>query len=414
MSKKSTENDRESSPCWEGLEAWIRGQIRRCFQDVLEEEVTAFLGRSRYERRDGIDAPLGSRNGYGKPRNVTLSCGTITVRRPRVREVEERFESRLLPLFQRRTKAVNELIPELYLHGLAEGDFDLALRGLLGDDAPISASTVSRLKTKWQAEFHEWSSRRLDDLEVVYLWVDGIYVKAGLEKEKAALLVAIAGLSDGRKVVVAIQSGHRESIESWSSFLRNLKKRGMNAPRLVIGDGNLGIWGGLRNIYPEAGEQRCWNHKMRNVLDKLPKKLQEEAKLRLRRVVYASSKAQAEREKARFQTWCRKLGQERAASVLDRDWERMVTFFKYPEEHWRHIRTTNPVESPFASVRLRTNAAKRFKKVENATAVLWKMLMIAERRFKKLKASELMQRVFEGAVYIDGIEKLIDKATQAA
>jgi len=381
---------------------------------VLEEEVTEFLGRGKYERREDIDSAAGSRNGYGKARNVTLSCGTITVRRPRVRDVEERFESRLLPFFQRRTKKVNELIPELYLHGLAEGDFDLALRGLLGEDAPISASTVARLKKKWQAEFEQWSSRQLDDLEVVYLWVDGIYVKAGLEKEKAAVLVAIAGLSDGRKVVVAIEPGHRESTESWSSFLRDLNRRGMNAPRLVIGDGNLGIWGGLRNIYPEAREQRCWNHKMRNVLDKLPKKLQEEAKLRLRGVVYASSTREAEGEKSGLQSWCRERGQERAASVLDRDWDRMITFFNYPEEHWRHIRTTNPVESPFASVRLRTNAAKRFKKVENATVVLWKILMIAERRFKRLRAPELMKRVFEGVVYVDGREKQVDKTTIAA
>jgi len=214
--------------------------------------------------------------------------------------------------------------------------------------------------------------------------------------------------------VVAIQSGHRESTESWSSFLRDLKQRGMNAPRLVIGDGNLGIRGGLRNIYPEANEQRCWNHKVRNVLDKLPKKLQPDAKVQVRRIVYTSSTRDAEREKARFKSWCRERGQERAASVLDRDWERMITFFNYPEEHWRHIRTTNPVESPFASVRLRTNAAKRFKKVENATAVLWKMLMIVERRFKRLKAPELMKRVFEGVVYVDGMEKHIDKQHQAA
>lgn len=414
MSKKSIVGDWKSSPCWDGLEGWIRGQIQRCFQDVLEEEVTEFLGRARYERRVGIDNGVGSRNGYGKPRHVTLSCGTITVQRPRVRGAEERFESRLLPFFQRRSKEVNELVPELYLHGLAEGDFDLALRGLLGEEAPISASTVSRLKAKWQEEFREWSSRPLDDLEVVYLWVDGIYVKAGLEKEKAALLVAIAGLSDGSKRVVAIQPGHRESIESWSSFLRDLKRRGMNSPRLVIGDGNLGIWGGLRNIYPESQEQRCWNHKMRNVLDRLPKKLQLEAKSRLRSVVYASSTREAEHERARFQRWCQEHGQERAGAVLDRDWEQMITFFNYPEEHWRHIRTTNPVESPFASVRLRTDAAKRFKKVENATAVLWKMLMIAERRFKRLKAPNLMKRLFDGTIYVDGRQQNVDKPYQAA
>lgn len=414
MSEQNTEGNEKSRACWHELEDWVRARIQGWIQNVLEEEVTEFLGRGKYERREGADDGVGSRNGHGKPRKVTLSCGTVTVRRPRVRDAEERFESRVLPLFQRRTRAVNDLIPELYLHGLAEGDFDLALRSLLGDDAPLSASTVARLKHKWQGEFEEWSSRRLDELEVVYLWVDGVYVKAGLEKEKAALLVAIAGTSDGRKVVVAIQAGHRESTEIWSSLLRDLKARGMNAPRLVIGDGHLGIWGGLSNVYPEAREQRCWNHKTRNVLDKLPKRLQSDAKLRLGQVVYAASREDAEREKSRFGKWCRERGQEGAASVLDRNWEEMVTFFNYPQEHWRHIRTTNPVESPFASVRLRTNAAKRFKKVENATAVLWKMLMIAEKRFKRLKAPQLLKRVFDGAVYIDGKEKDVDKENQAA
>ncbi len=161
MSKKSTESDRESSPCWKGLEPWIRGQIQRCFQDVLKEEVTEFLGRSRCERQGGIDGAAGSRNGFDKPRKLTMSCGTITVRCPRVRDVEGRFESRILPFFQRRSKGVNEMLPELYLHGLAEGDFDLALRGLLGDEAPLSASTIARLKKKWQAEFEQWSSRGL-------------------------------------------------------------------------------------------------------------------------------------------------------------------------------------------------------------------------------------------------------------
>jgi len=281
----STVCDWKSSPCWDGFGPWIRERIQSCIQDVFEEEVTEFLGRDWYERRNAVDGVSGSRNGYGKPRKLTLGCGTITVRRPRVRDVEVRFESCLLPFFQRRSKGVSEMLPELYLHGLAEGDFDLALRGLLGDEAPLSASTIARLKKKWLAEFEEWSSRPLSDLEVVYLWVDGIYVKAGLEKEKAAVLVAVAGLSDGRKVVLAIEPGHRESTEGWSSFLRDLKQRGMNAPRLVIGDGNLGIWGGLRNIYPEADEQRCWNHKMRNVLDKLPKKLQPDAKVQVRRIV---------------------------------------------------------------------------------------------------------------------------------
>jgi len=227
-------------------------------QELLEEEVTEFLGRAKSARRSALGSAPGYRNGYGKPRRLTLSSGTIQVRRPRVRNAEERFESRVLPLFARKSKKVADLIPELYLHGLAEGDLDLALRGLLGEEAPVSASTVARLKEKWHAELAEWRQRPLDDLEVVYLWVDGVYVKAGLEKEKAAILVALAALSDGSKVVVTAVPGYRESTESWSDVLRGLKGRGLGCPRLVIGDGHLGIWGALRNVYPEAAEQRCW------------------------------------------------------------------------------------------------------------------------------------------------------------
>ena len=325
------------------------------------------------------------------------------MRRPRVRDTEERFESRLLPLFVKRSRQIAELIPELYLHGLSEGDFDLALRGLLGDDAPLSASTVSRLKERWNAELSEWRGRRLDELEVVYVWVDGVYVKAGFEREKAAVLVAIGALSDGSKVVLSAEPGYRESTRSWSAVLRDLRDRGMGCPRLVVGDGHLGIWGALRNIYPEAAEQRCWNHKIINVLDRLPKRQQESAKLMLRNIPYAESRAEAERMRTVFSRWCREHSYEGAAESLERDWERMVTFYDFPLEHWRHIRTTNPVESPFAALRLRTDAAKRYKRVDRAIAVIWKMLLVAESRFRRLKAPDLMRDVYQGARYDDGI-----------
>lgn len=258
-------------PFWTTLEAWAREKIQAWVQQLLEEEVTEYLGRKKSARRVPGEARPGYRNGYGQPRRVTLSSGTITVRRPRVRGLEERLVSRVLPLFKRRTAEVGRLLPELYLHGLAEGDCDLALRGLLGDDAPRSASSVARLKEGWHAEYEAWRTRLLADLEPVYLWVDGIYVKAGLEREKAAMLVVIAGLRDGRKVVLAVESGARESTDSGSAMLRNLKQRGLAAPRVVIGDGHLGIWGALANVFPTAREQRCWNHRILNVLDKLPR-----------------------------------------------------------------------------------------------------------------------------------------------
>ena len=256
MGKLTTAERQTSSITWERLEEWVRLKVQEFIQTLLEEE-TGLLGRRRSERRKAWDSPPGYRNGYGKQRKLTLGCGTITVHRPRVRGLEGRFESRVLPLFARRSKGVSQLIPQLYLHGLAQGDFDLALRGLLGEGGPISASTVARLKEQWQAEWQGWKKRSLGELEVVYLWVDGVYVKAGLEKEKAALLVVMGGLTDGRKVILAVEPGYRESIEGWPGVLRDLKDRGMSCPRLVIGDGHLGIWGALSNVYPDALERRC-------------------------------------------------------------------------------------------------------------------------------------------------------------
>lgn len=392
-------------PEWTALEEWTRLRIRDFLQELLKAEVTDLLGREKSERRAAIDGEGGYRNGFGKPRRLTMSCGTITLRRPRVRGLEERFESRILPLFKRRTEEVSELLPELYLHGLAAGDFDLALRGLLGEEAPISGSTVARLKEKWEAELAAWNSRRLDHLEVVYLWADGVYIKAGLEKDKAAVLVVLAGLSDGRKVVLALKAGHRESEQSWSALLRDLKERGLRGPRLVVADGHLGIWSALANIYPEAAEQRCWNHRLLNVLDRIPKRLQGAAKPLLTKIPYAESRAEAARLKESFRKWCLGNGCEEAAKILDRDWPRMMTFYSFPKEHWRHLRTTNPVESPFAALRLRTDAAKRFKKVTNATAVIWKLLLVAEKNFRRLNAPELLKEVYLGATYVDGVRR---------
>jgi len=396
MEKQTTTGSQTSRIVWDNLEEWARRKVQEFIQSLLEEEITELVGRKKSERRKAVDSPPVYRNGYGKARRLTLGCGTVAVCRPRVRGLEERFESRVIPLFARRTKEVSELIPQLYLHGLALGDFDLALRGLLGEEAPLSASTVARLKEQWQMEWEEWNRRSLEGLEIVFLWVDGIYVKAGLEKEKAALLVVIGGLSDGRKIVLAVEPGYRESTESWSGVLRDLKERGMNYPCLVTGDGNLGIWGALSNVYPAALEQRCWNHKVLNVLDKLPKKVKLKAKRQLQDIVYSESQQEAEEKRDLFIHWCQREGYHRASETLIRDWDRMVTFYRFPKEHWKHLRTTNVVESPFAALRLRTDAAKRYRKVENATAVIWKMLMLAEQRFRRLDAPEKIKLVYLG------------------
>jgi transposase-like protein len=403
MKEQSTERGVESRPAWESLEGFARQGVQDLLQRVLEEEVEAMLGRRRYVRREGVDAVAGYRNGYGKPRRLSLSVGTITLRRPRVRGLAERFESQRLPLFKRRTEAVGQLLPRLYLHGLALGDFDLALRGLLGDGAPLSAASIARLKASWQAEYEVWKLRSLAELEPVFVWVDGVYVKAGLEKDKAAILVVLAGLRDGRKVILAVESGHRESTESWGTLLRDLKRRGLRAPRLVIGDGHLGIWGALAAVFPTAAEQRCWNHRLVNLLDKLPKRLQPEAKPLLTKIPYAETREAAEQQKRAFQTWATKKGVAAVGQALDQDWARLVTFYQFPKAHWKHLRTTNPVESPFAAVRLRTTAAKRFKRVEHATAVIWQTLLIAEQTFRRLDAPELLAELAEGVTYVNGV-----------
>ena len=390
--------------CFETLESTMRRQIQDWMQSILNEEVTEFLGRMKSERRKAVD-DVGYRNGYGAPRKLTLSSGTIELRRPRVRGLEQRFVSRILPLFARRTNEVNELLPELYLHGLSCGDFDLALRGLLGEDAPISASTVARLKEKWHSELEVWRMRPLNELEVVYIWADGVYIKAGLEKDKSCLLVMIAALVDGSKVILAIDGGHRESTESWSHLLRSLRDRGLKCPKAVVGDGALGLWAGLRNVYPEARELRCWNHRIMNIVDRVKKADQAMALKLLREMCYAESLKEAERAKVIFKAWCREKGHDKAAELIDEDWGRMVAFFHFPKEHWGHLRTTNPVESPFAALRLRTDAAKRFKKADNATCVVWKMLMVAQSRFRKLNAPELLEDVWKGAEFVDGVRK---------
>ena len=383
------------------IEGFARLSIQKLLQQVLEEEVETLLGRMRSERRDP-NSPPGYRNGYGKDRRLSTMIGTLTVRRPRVRNTEEPFVSRVLPLFQRRTNEVGQLLPQLYLHGLSSGDFELAMRGLLGEGAPLSASSIARLRDSWTAEFITWKQRSLTDKEIVYMWVDGIYVKAGLEKEKAALLVVIGALADGTKEVLAVECGQRESEASWSLILRDLKARGLNCPRLVMGDGHLGIWSALANVYPGAAEQRCWNHRMRNVLDCVGKKRQGEAKELLRKVMYAPNRKEAEAAKKVFCEWARSYQYEKAAALLDMDWKRMVAYYSFPKEHWKHLRTTNIIESPFASVRLRTAASKRYKRVAGATAMIWKLLMVAEQTFRKLNAPHLLPHVMAGLRYEDG------------
>jgi putative transposase len=395
---------RPSSGTYEVLDAMVRLKVQEYIQEILEEEVEAFLGRKKSERIKTIDGTPGYWNGHGKRKKFTVMNGTITVRRPRVRGSEERFESKIIPFFKRRSKEVGQMLPELYLHGLAKGDFEMALRGLLGEGAPLSASAIERLKAKWHVEYEEWKGQDISSFEVVYQWADGIYVKAGLEKDKAALLVMIGALTNGRKVFLACESGYRESKESWSGVLRGLTKRGLRLGKLTIADGHLGIWSALGELHAEGKEQRCWNHKIRNVLDCFPKRLRAEAAEKLKPIPYAETLAECERRRDAFVARYRKEFPKATEKLLS-DWDRMITFYSFPKEHWTHLRTTNVVESPFSSVRLRTDAAKRFKKVQNATAMIWKLLRVAEKNFRTLKGHWLLPDVYARKTFVDGVVK---------
>jgi transposase-like protein len=303
-------------------------------------------------------------------------------------------------MFKRHSKEVGDLIPELYLHGLASGDFELALRELLGEGAPLSASSLQRLKTKWEGEYEQWKSAAIEQKDWAYFWADGIYVKAGIGKEKAALLVVIGVKEDGTKQFLALEAGYRESKESWAGVLRELKRRGVKTVRLFVGDGNLGLWAAVGEVYPQAQEQLCWNHKMLNVIDAVSKKEQVEVKRHLNAMMYAHTRQEAFQERKKFEQAFRHNA--KAVKTVVENWERLTTYYDYPREHWKHLRTSNVVESPFSRVRLRTAASRRFKSQTNATYLIWKTMMVAEMSFRKLNAPELVQRVASGTKYNNG------------
>jgi transposase-like protein len=402
MKEEHTEKVESKEIFYQELEEFAREKIREHLQELLEQEVTEWLGRQKSERKTNRAEQPGYRNGYGKARRFTLSVGTVEVRRPRVRNLEERLVSRVLPLFKRHTQQIRDLLPELYLHGLASGDFELALRGLLGEGAPLSSSSLQRLKQKWQQQYEQWRAEPIEENQWAYLWADGIYVKAGIGKEKAALLVVIGVMRDGSKRFLALEVGHRESKESWAEVLRQLKRQGIKTARLFVGDGHLGLWAAVGEIYPLAGEQLCWNHKILNVLDALSQKEQVQAKRHLNAMMYAESREEALEQRKKFEHAFRH--NPKAVKTVVENWERLTTYYDFPREHWKHLRTSNVVESPFSRVRLRTAASRRFKSQVNATCLIWKTMMVAEMSFRKLNAPHLVEKVAEGKRYENGNE----------
>ena len=382
------------------LDEIARQGALQLLRDILEQEVAEFLGRRRYERTDDFN---GYRNGYGKKRRVAVGSGTVEVKAPRVRETPEPFESKVLGKYQRQSEAVKELIPELYLHGLATGDFELAMRGFLGEGASLSAASVARLKEKWEGEYEAWRKRSLSERRYVYLWCDGIYPKAGVVGDRMALLVVLGLNENGEKEPLAIFEGYRESSESWGSVLRDLKQRGLVDPRLFIGDGALGLWAAVAGVYPRAGWQRCWVHKMRNVLSYFPKRIQKEIKICLQEMYHAFTKKQA---LALMDDFAASYGAEypRAVECLLKDRDTLLTYYSYPREHWQSLKTTNPIESIFASVKLRTNAARRIKSARSALYLIFQLILQAQKRWRRINAPEMVQKIIDGDKFENGIE----------
>jgi transposase-like protein len=371
---------------------------------ALQREVEQYLERLRGEGDEGGRA-LAVRNGRAQERKVTLGAGTIAIRAPRVhdRRPRQRFRSEILPPYMRRSPAVDEALPALYLRGLSTGDFGEGLAALVGPEgAAVSATTITCLLQSWQEEYLTWRERSLAGADYVYVWADGLYFNVRLEEDRLACLVLIGVRSDGKKEVIAIEDGYRESSESWASLLRDLKRRGMPGPVLAVGDGALGFWAALRQVYPVVREQRCWVHKIANVLDKLPQCLQARAKERLHEIMAAPDRKSAQEDLGRFADEY-EAKYPKATACLMRDAETLLTFFDFPAEHWRHLRTTNPIESPFAGVKTRTRQTKGAGSRRAGLAMAFKLALAGEGRWHKVTAPHLVALVRAGVRYQDGV-----------
>jgi len=365
------------------LDDLARTGAQRMIAAALEMEVDEYLARYRDERNAAGHA-LVVRNGRARPRPVLTGVGPVMITAPRVNDrrvvegVRQKFTSAILPPYIRRSPRVESVLPLLYLHGLSSGDFREALPALLGPEAAgLSPSAIVRLTKTWAAEYEAFRRRDLEDRDYIYLWADGIHFTIRLEEERLCTLVLIGVRPDGTKEVVALEDGYRESAESWRTVLRDLKRRGLRAPVLAIGDGALGFWAAVREVWPETAEQRCWVHRIANVLDKLPKSLQPRAKQALHAMLYADTRTACEREIRRFTA---EYGAKypKAVTTLEKDADALLTFFDFPAEHWKHLRTSNVIESPFATVRLRQRVTKGAGSRTKGLLMAYKLLDMAQ------------------------------------
>jgi putative transposase len=408
---------RPDDPGEDPLTEVLRHGARALLAQAIEAEVAAFLA-SHADLVDDAGRRRLVRNGFLPERTIQTGIGAVAVRQPRVRDrgvgaphAKVRFTSAILPPYLRRTRSLEELLPWLYLKGLSTGDFGEALAALLGPDAPgLSPATISRLKEAWQAELTAWQARDLTGKRYVYFWADGVYFNARLDQERQCILVVIGADEQGRKELVGLTDGYRESEQSWRELLVDLRHRGLEiGPELAVGDGNLGFWKALRQVYGATREQRCWVHKTANVLAKLPPGLQAKAKQHLQAIWMAEGRQAAE---AAFDFFVEAYGAKynKAAACLAKDRATLLTFYDFPAEHWKHVRTTNPVESTFATVRLRTTKTKGCLSRQTALAMVFRLCQSAQKRWRRLDGPARLAEVVRGVRFVDGERQVQDAA----
>ena len=416
---KITENGQEQDENVEThLDSLIRTGAQKMLRIAIESEVEEYIDRFRNER-DESGRRLVVRNGKARSRKIVTGAGTLEVTALRIndkRMIEgerAKFTSHILPPYMRRSPKVAEVLPILYLRGLSTNDFRPALEALLGEKAPsLSATAITRLTAQWETEYKSWNDRDLSDRDYVYVWADGIHLSIRLEEDRLCLLVIVGVRPDGTKELIAVDDGYRESADSWRAVLRSLRDRGMQAPLLAVGDGALGFWGAVRDVWPDTREQRCWFHKLGNVLDKLPKRLQPKAKRLLREVMNADTRMHAEDSIATFEN---EFGAkyEKAVECLVKDRETLLALYDFPAEHWKHLRTTNAVESSFATVRLRQRVTKGAGSRTKGLLMAFKLLDMAQLRWRRLNGSELLPLLRAGVPFVDGVQQERDEENAA-
>ena len=410
------EGGKDGSPSL--IDEIVREGARRMLAEALQAEVDAYIAAHAAEREEN-GRRLVVRNGYHQGREVLTSAGAVQVTAPRVNDKRadlvtgerQRFTSSILPAWARKTPKITEVLPLLYLHGLSSGDFVPALGQFLGSSAGLSGPVITKLTETWQAEQRAFAARDLSGVDYVYLWADGIHVNIRLEEHKLCLLVMIGVRADGRKELIALADGYRESAESWADLLRDCKRRGMRAPVLAVGDGALGFWGALREVFPEAREGRCWFHKTANALAALPKSAHPAAKKALAEIWGAEDKDHARAAVKAFEAAYGAKFPKAAAKITD-DLDQLLAFFDYPAEHWVHLRTTNPIESTFATVRHRTKVTKGPGSRAAGLAMAFKLIESAQDHWRMVNAPHLVALVRAGATFTGG--KLVERPGEQA